>query len=64
MKRYSLVLTLMFLLLAAYGGPHTYAGKEDFQSDLRHRRDFSATAAPVTERIKAKCTAVAHRCKR
>jgi hypothetical protein len=49
MKRNGLVLTLMFLLLAACGGPHTYAGKEDFQADLRHRRDFSATAAPVCE---------------
>lgn len=49
MKRYSLVLTLMFLLLSACGGPRTFAGKEDFQADSRHRRDFSATAAPVCE---------------
>ncbi len=49
MKRCGLASTVVFLLLAACGGPGTYAGKEDFQADSRHRRDFSATAAPVCE---------------
>ncbi|HXU93975.1 MAG TPA: DUF2242 domain-containing protein [Gallionella sp.] len=49
MKSYSLVFALIFLSLTACGGPRTFAGKEDFQSDLRHRRDFSAEPAPVCE---------------
>ena len=49
MKRYGLVLTLISLLLAACSGPRTYAGKEDFRADARHRRDFAATAVPICE---------------
>lgn len=49
MKRYGLVLTLISLVLGACGGPGTYAEREAFQADSRHRRDFSATAAPVCE---------------
>lgn len=49
MKLYSLVSTLIFLSLAACGGPRTYAGKEDFQVDPRHRKEFSAMAAPVCD---------------
>lgn len=49
MKRYSLLLILAILSLTACGGNRTYAVKEDFQTDSRYRRDFSATAAPVCE---------------
>ncbi|BBI98876.1 hypothetical protein FGKAn22_05690 [Ferrigenium kumadai] len=49
MKRYSLFLVAILLSLTACGGPRTYAGKEDFQADPRHRRDFSAMAAPVCD---------------
>lgn len=49
MRSYGLVLMLISLLLAACGGPRTYAEREDFQADSRHRRDFSTAAAPVCE---------------
>lgn len=49
MKRYALVLTLIFPLIAACSGTRTYAGKEDFQADSRHHKDFSGAAAPVCE---------------
>lgn len=49
MKRYGLVLTLISLLLAACSGTRTYAEREEFHSDSRHRRDFAVTAAPVCE---------------
>jgi hypothetical protein len=49
MKSYSLLLTLSALLLTACGGTRTYAVKEDFQTDRRYSRDFSASAAPVCE---------------
>lgn len=49
MRRYGLVLTLISLLLAACGGPRTYAEREDFQADSRHRRDFSTAAVPACE---------------
>jgi hypothetical protein len=35
-------LILTSLLLTACGGPDNYAGKEDFQSDARYRREYSA----------------------
>ncbi|MDO8207546.1 MAG: DUF2242 domain-containing protein [Gallionella sp.] len=49
MKRYSLVLTLISLLLAACSGPRTYAEKEEFHTDSRHSRNFAATAEPACE---------------
>lgn len=48
MKRCGLVM-LISLLLAACGGPHTYAEREEFHADSRHRREFSANATPVCE---------------
>ncbi len=48
MKRHNLLLMLV-LSLSACGGTRTIAGKEDFQLDPRHRRDFSAMAAPVCD---------------
>lgn len=47
MKRYSLIFTL--ILLAACGGPRSYAEREAFHADSRHARDFSATSGPVCE---------------
>jgi hypothetical protein len=49
MKRYSLVLTLISLMLVACSGPRTYAEKEEFHSDSRHNRNFSAAEEPVCE---------------
>lgn len=43
------MLMLTTLLLAACGGLPTYAEKEAFQTDPRHRRDFANAAAPVCE---------------
>ena len=39
------MLTSMFL--ASCGGPDNYAGKEDFKSDPRYRRDFSADSVSL-----------------
>ncbi|TLS19008.1 MAG: DUF2242 domain-containing protein [Betaproteobacteria bacterium] len=47
MKRCALL--LLPLLLAACGGPGSYAEREDFQSDPRHRRDFPTAAAPLCD---------------
>lgn len=47
MKRYGPVLVLISLVLAGCGGPRSYAEGEDFQSDSRHRQDFTAPVAPV-----------------
>ncbi len=44
MKR-CLILLLTFSLLAGCSGPRTYAGREDFQPDTRHQRDFAGAAA-------------------
>lgn len=41
MRRPLTILILSTLFLASCGGPGNYAGKEDFQSDPRYRRDFS-----------------------
>jgi len=49
MKRYSLILTLMSLLLVACSGPRSYADREDFRSDPRHSRNFNVIAEPVFE---------------
>jgi hypothetical protein len=43
------LLLLCGLLLTACGGPGTYAGKEDFQSDSRYRREFTAPAERVCQ---------------
>lgn len=49
MKRHSLVLMLMLLLLSACGGIRTFAENEDFQADPRYRRDFTAAAVQVCD---------------
>lgn len=40
-------LLVLPLLLAACGGPDSYAEREDFHADPSHRRDFSVAAAPL-----------------
>jgi hypothetical protein len=40
---------LCALLLTACAGPGTYASKEDFQSDARYRREFTAPCERVCE---------------
>jgi len=47
MRRQLAFLILTSLLLASCGGPDNYAGKEDFQSDARYRRDFSADSVSL-----------------
>ena len=47
MKRHGL--WLLPFIVAACGGPGSYAEREDFQSDPRFRRDFSVAAAPLCE---------------
>jgi hypothetical protein len=49
MKRFGSVLLLTAWVLAGCGGPRTYAENEDFQTDSRHRQDFTATAEPACE---------------
>jgi hypothetical protein len=49
MQRHRLLLPLMALLLAACGGPRTYAEQEEFHIDSRHRKDFAAAATPLCE---------------
>ena len=45
----SVLLPMLALLLAACGGPRTYAEREDFRSDPRYRREFAAAPAPVCD---------------
>jgi hypothetical protein len=45
MKPY--ILMLLLPLLGACAGPSSYADKEDFQTDARHRREFAAGVAPL-----------------
>lgn len=43
------VALLLVQLLTACGGPDSYAQREDFAAEARHRRDFSVAAAPLCD---------------
>lgn len=45
--RLPLVLLLATQILAACGGPDSYAQREEFAAEARHRRDFAVAAAPL-----------------
>ena len=47
--RIPLTLLLVVQLLAGCGGPDSYAQREDFAAEARHRRDFAVAAAPLCD---------------
>ena len=47
--RIPLALLLVAQLLAACGGPDSYAQREDFAAQARHRRDFAVAVAPLCD---------------